>query len=310
MSSSEIAIVTPSFARDFELCKALNESVLSFFPAPIKHYVIVDGCDLKLFSRLAESRTVVAAVEDVIPKGYMKLRFSKKWWFSAPALFPAKGWLIQQLVKLCATSVIDERVQVNVDSDVRFVRPVDPSLFIRNGRTRMYRLPGGVTAGMHHVKWHKNICRLMNVTPDSVPMDDYVGNVISWDRHIVAEALEHIERTTHQPWHVAYTRARLVGEQLVYGLYVDKVIGQDAAGVWVDERSWCHTYWGPGPLAEADVESFVAGLRDDDIAFSIAGYTATDERVAEAALRLAKARAESSGTAQSLSSPTLRATFG
>ncbi len=160
---------------------------------------------------------------------------------------PAIGWLIQQLVKL-SFAFADEDVLVNVDSDVRFIRPVDPQLFVRDGLTRMYRLPDGIVAGMHHVKWHRNVARLLGVRADAVPMADFVGNVISWDRRIVREACERIEAVTGLPWHVAFTRGRQVGEYLVYGLFVDKVIGREAARVWVDERSWCHTYWGPEPL--------------------------------------------------------------
>jgi hypothetical protein len=282
-----IAVITPSFARDFECCRELNESVLTFFAPPAKHYIIVDACDLSLFQQLANSRTIVAAVEEVLPKGYIKLRFSKKWWFSVPAMFPVKGWLIQQLVKLSAPSIADEPVLVNVDSDVRFVRRVEPELFIRHERTRMYRLPGGVTPGMQHVKWHRNVCRLLGVVPDKFPTHDHVGNVISWDRRIVVQALERIEHVTGQPWHVALSRARSVAEQMVYGLYVDKVIGTEAAGVWIDERPWCHTYWGPGPLPKSELERFTRGMREDDIAFSIAGYTQTAPDVSRAATQLA-----------------------
>lgn len=294
MSGSDIAIVTPSFARDYELCRALNESVLRFVPDSVKHYIFVDRRDLALFQRLAGPRTVIAAIEEILPPGFFKVPFSKKWWLSISAQYPAKGWLVQQLAKLSAVHALKERVIVNMDSDVRFIRSVDLALFAGDGQTRMYRKSGGIVAGMEHVEWHRNVCRLLGVEADGVPMDDYVGNVISWDRRVALNACARVEAVTEMPWHVAFTRGRKVSEYLVYGLYVDKVIGQEAAGVWVDERSWCHTYWGPGPLAESDVEPFVAGLQNDDVAFSIAGYSGTDDRVTQAALRLALARAEHS----------------
>jgi hypothetical protein len=290
MSSSEIAIVTPSFARDYEICCALNESVLRFVPSPVKHYVFVDRCDLALFRKLAGPRTVIAAIEEILPPGFFKVPFSKKWWFSISAQYPAKGWLVQQLAKLSAPHVLKERVVVNVDSDVRFIRPVDLAVFEKDGKTRMYRKPGGIVEGMVHVAWHRNVCRLLGVEPDNVPMDDYVGNVISWNRRVVLDACARVEAVTGVPWHTAYTRGWKVGEQLLYGLYVDKVAGQQATGIWVDERPWCHTYWGPEPLQEADVEAFVAELMPDDFAFSIGGYTATEEHVVQAALRLVAKR--------------------
>lgn len=293
MSTNEIAIVTPSFARDYELCRALNESVMRFVPPTVKHYIFVDRCDVALFRGLEGPRTIVAAIEEILPLGLFKVPFSKKWWISLSAQFPAKGWLVQQLVKLSAIHVLEERVIVNMDSDVRFIRPVDLGLFARDGKTRLYRKPCGIVAGMKHVKWHRNVCRLLGIEPDKLPMDDYVGNVISWDRRVAINACARVEAVTGVPWHVAFTRGRLVSEYLLYGLYVDKVVGPQSAGIWIDERSRCHTYWGPEPLLEADVERFVAALKPDDVAFSIAGYTATDERTTQTALRLITERTAS-----------------
>jgi hypothetical protein len=110
--------------------------------------------------------------------------------------------------------------------------------------------------------------------------------VISWDPRVVRQTCARIEAVTGVPWHVAFTRGRLVSEYLTYGLFVDKVIGRDAAGVWIDERSWCHTYWGPEPLAAADLAAFMRELKDDDVAFSIAGYTGTDPGVCAEAIAL------------------------
>jgi hypothetical protein len=291
-----VAVVTVSFSRDFELCRDLNASVLRFWPALTKHYIIVDRCDLEMFSALENERTIVSAVEDVIPRGYMKLSFSKRWWLSTAARRPALGWLVQQLVKISFALAAREDVLVNVDSDVRFIRPVDPSLFAREGLTRLYRLPGGIVAGMNHVKWHRNVTRLLGVKPDSVPMADYVGNLISWNRRIVRDVCTRIEAVSGLPWHVAFTRGRLVSEYLTYGLFVDKVIGREAAGVWVDERSWCHTFWGPEPLSAEAMPAFVSELQDDDVAFSIAGYTGTSPEVCAGAIESVTRLAESSAS--------------
>jgi hypothetical protein len=296
--TESIAIVTPSFARDFAACCNLNESVVRFFPSA-RHYVIVDSRDVPLFRRLETSHTVVAAVEDVIPKGYFKLPRSKKWWVSLPAMVPAKGWLIQQLVKLSVADRLSEGVLVNVDSDVSFIRPVDASLFVREGRTRLYRLPGGIRPGMDHVRWHAAVCRLLGVEPDRVPMDDYVGNIISWNRDIVLEVRARIEAVTGQPWHVAFTRGRTVSEYLAYGLYLAKVKGGSDTRVWLDERPWCHTYWGPTALAESEVDAFVNALPDGDVALSIAGYTGTDAAIVQQATRNALAAATSAPVALS-----------
>ena len=51
-SAERIAVVTPSFARDFRLARELNESVLRFWPESTKHYLFVDRSDLALFRAL------------------------------------------------------------------------------------------------------------------------------------------------------------------------------------------------------------------------------------------------------------------
>ncbi|GAC1420271.1 MAG: DUF6492 family protein [Candidatus Velthaea sp.] len=284
-------MVTPSFSRDFTLCTELNGSVLEFFPESAKHYLIVDKRDLDMFRVLAGPRTIVAAVEDIIPSGYFKLPFLKRWWLSTAATVPVRGWLIQQLVKLATAETLEADVVVNVDSDVRFIRPVRESLFIQDGKTRLYRLPGGIVEGMGHVTWHHAICRLLGIAPDVLPMDDYVGNMISWSPRNVAALKERIERVTGKPWHVAFARGRTVSEYLAYGLFIEKVVGHDGAAVWLDERSWCHTYWGPGPLPADEWKSFVDAMPDDDVAFSIAGYTGTDREVVVQATQRAIQRA-------------------
>ena len=52
---ARMAVMTKSFAPDFELCAALNRSVLDNTPDAIHHHIIVPRSDLKLFDRLAVS---------------------------------------------------------------------------------------------------------------------------------------------------------------------------------------------------------------------------------------------------------------
>jgi hypothetical protein len=53
---ARMAVMTKSFAPDFELCAALNRSVLDNTPDAIHHHIIVPRSDLKLFDRLAGPR--------------------------------------------------------------------------------------------------------------------------------------------------------------------------------------------------------------------------------------------------------------
>jgi hypothetical protein len=55
-----MAVITKTFAPDFDLCASLNRSVLENSSDTIHHHIIAPRSDLKLFARLAGSRTKAA----------------------------------------------------------------------------------------------------------------------------------------------------------------------------------------------------------------------------------------------------------
>ena len=291
MADKRVAFVTPTYRRDFDWCVALNKSVLRFLPESVKHYLVVDARDSHLFAGLENDRTILKVLERVTPGGFFRVPgFEKRWCLRAPIL-PVRGWLVQQVAKIAMASVLDEDIMVMVDSDVTFVRNLDPALFSSpDGLSRLYRRPNGIEAHQaNFLRWHRNDCMLLNVSPDEPPMDDYVGNMISWDRRLVLQMCARVESVTKEPWYVAFARARGVSEYLLYGLFVEKVIGTKG-NVWVDNRSWCHTYWGRTPIDDSQMRAFVDGMPNDDVAFSIAGYSGTSDAVRHAALDLIRER--------------------
>jgi len=66
-NSPSFAIITPSYAPDFERCKLLVESVYKFVDPPVNHYIIVDREDLNLFKTLANQRVTLLTKEDIFP---------------------------------------------------------------------------------------------------------------------------------------------------------------------------------------------------------------------------------------------------
>lgn len=278
----EVAIVTPSFERDFELCRTLNRSVLEFLPEDVRHYIFVDRRDLKLFGSLRSERTIVTAKERIIPRGFVQIPGTNRW-LSTGTLFPISGWLVQQIAKIATAALLDEPTLLMVDSDAVFVRDVDLKIFARNGKTRLYRDPGAITAPMTaHQKWHDNACRLLGVPASSLPMDDYIGQVISWKKSLVLDMCRRVEAVTGLRWYHAIARARQFSEYLLYGLYVERVAG--AESVWIDEHTRCSSRWESSPLYDIDLEHFVATLQHDDIALMISAHSKTSPEVRQLAI--------------------------
>lgn len=47
---SSLAVLTPSYAPDFDLCRELNRSVLDRTPSDVDHHLIVPRRDRELFA--------------------------------------------------------------------------------------------------------------------------------------------------------------------------------------------------------------------------------------------------------------------
>jgi hypothetical protein len=280
MSDNRIAVITPSFERDFALCRSLNKSVVEFMPSGVQHYIVVDSRDVRLFSQLANSRTLVIAKEDVLPGGFKRLPGMNRW-YSRDTLLPISGWLVQQIAKIAMAMRLDEPTLLMVDSDATFVRDVDPRIFTRDGRTRLFKSSGaivGKTSAMeYHITWHENAARLLGIPAAPLPLDDYIGQVISWRRELVLGMCQHIESVTNASWFKSIARTLQVSEYLLYGVYVERVAQSDA--IWVDENPRCNSYWHDRPVAHHEISDFVASLNPEDLALMISAHSSTDLRV-------------------------------
>ena len=139
-----LAVITPSYAPDFELCRDLNTSMLAHTPASTTHYIIVPHRDVGLFRSLLGPRTIVWSVDQLIPRYFVGLDRLNLWVNLRRPFPPVRGWVMQQAVKLQAAAQIEADVLLTVDSDVVFVRPVTAQTFQRDGRICLYRKEAGV----------------------------------------------------------------------------------------------------------------------------------------------------------------------
>jgi hypothetical protein len=282
----QIAIVTPSFDRDFELCRTLNRSVLEFLPAGVRHYIVVDRRDRERFSVLRSERTVLLVKEEILPPGFVHLPRTNRW-LAPGTILPVAGWLVQQIAKIAMATQLSEPALVMVDSDAVFVRDVDPGVFARNGETRLYMQRAGITAEMEaHVAWHRNACGLLGISKESLPLDDYIGQVISWNRNLVLQMCARVEAVTGRKWYAAIAQTRQFSEYLLYGLFAERVAGI-LGNAWVDEDPRCNSHWELAALAPADIASFVGALGKDDLALMISTHSATTREARAAAISLA-----------------------
>ena len=284
------AVLTPSYAPDFELCRGLNRSVLAWTAPEVEHHLVVPRRDHALFAQLGGPRTRVWTIDEFVPRGMLPIPMANAWLNVRRPYPPIRGWVMQQLVKLAAAAELGVDVLLLADSDVTFVRPVTVDTFRSDGHVRFYRAGDAVHDEMpRHVRWHEVARRLLDLPPaGGPPLPDYVCPMNPWDREVVLAMRDRIERVTGKPWLDAFGSELHISEFILYGVFVDEVLAA-SAGATASSSTLCHTYWGPGPLRPEAIPDFVESLAPDDVAVMISAKTHTPPSIRREALSRVRA---------------------
>jgi hypothetical protein len=278
-----MAVITKSYAPDFELCADLHRSVLDCTPESVHHHIIVPRQDLKLFGRLAGSRTHIRCEADFLPSSFVSLPFGNSMVNLGRPLPPVRGWILQQVVKLAAVAASEDDVVLVVDSDVEFVRPFSVETFVRDGLVRFYRKPRSITEQMpRHMAWQQIARALLGLPPGDPPYTDYISAMLACDPGIVRKMLARVAATTGRPWTTAVAGQLHFSEWTLYGVFVDEAIGAPANSFASDDPL-CWAYWGTIPLNRDGAVDFLRGVRPTDIAAMISAKSRTPLAVRRAA---------------------------
>jgi len=300
-----MAVITKSFAPDFELCAALNWSVLENAPGTVEHRIIVPRSDLGLFRRLEGARTHICCEADLLPPIFVRLPFVNITINLARPFPPVRGWIQQQVVKLAAIAASEEDVVLVVDSDAQFVQPFTAETFVRDGTVRFFRNPDQIDKRLpRHLTWHRGARALLALPPAEPPYPDYISSPLAWDPKIVRRMLARVAATTGHPWTTAIARQLDFSECVLYGVFVDGVIGAPANS-FASKDSLCSVYWEQTPLDQHSALEFVRSVRPTDIAAVIQSKSLTPVAIRTATFAALRAalrtdyRSERSGVLES-----------
>ena len=272
---TSIALITPSFGPDFELCADLCRSVVENAPASAFHHIIVPRNDLKLFGRLAGPRTIIHCESDFLPRSFVSLPFSKFTVNLRRPFPPVRGWVLQQIVKLSAAAASQEDVVVLVDSDIEFVKPFTAETFFTDNKVRFFHKPGAVDERLpRHMIWHRGARSLLGLSPGHPPYVDYITSMIAWDPRIVRQLLARVSAVSGIHWASAITGRLHFSEWTLYGVFVDEVLGGEANS-FSSEDPLCLAHWGTTPLTGETAGLFFADLKSTDIAAMISAKSRT-----------------------------------
>lgn len=274
----KFALITPSYAPDFERCKLLAESAVKFTEPGLIHYIIVDKRDLSLFKQLEGPKTKLLVVENILPWYIFRVPGVNKFWISLKSK-PIRNWALQQLVKISVANTLNEDPQVEafifVDSDVTFIRPFSTDLFMQNGDLRLNRVD--FTDDKHH-KWHRNARKLLHIDdPSSIKNSsthqkkdwNYVANLVTWKRDNVIKMQRHIEKCTGKDWLRSVASDWDLSEYTIYGNYVEHVLGLENSGHYAGTTPILHLSWKYTLSNESDIDRFLSDARPEHIGIMI-----------------------------------------
>ncbi len=276
-SPTAVTVVTSSFRADYELCRLLCESIDRFAPPNTGHVVVVPKQDLTLFSCFASPTRTIVAEETLLPSWLKKLPLPSPHWrrmlglshrnfYWTPYGWPVRGWIVQQIIKIAASSAAPSDIIVHMDSDTIFIRPFALSHFVRNGRVRLFRCPDRVPYESHR-RWKAAAGRLLGLPPSDFYGAEYVDSCVVWRRSVLLGMTKHIESVAGRDWRIVLTRTPHFAEYDLYGVYADCVAGLETAGLYA-ERSLCHTLWENFTDNEPEAD-FIAALQPQHIACCI-----------------------------------------
>jgi hypothetical protein len=274
----DLAVLTPSFRGDAALFADLHESVLANTAPSVVHHVVAPPSDAHLFRQYEGARCRVWTHRDLLPRSYLSVPYASGLTLSVrrPWL-PVRGWVVQQLMKMAGTAAIDARAVLIMDSDAVLLRELTLEQFTRDGRPWHFRRDLAVTAGMNrHLVWHQVARKLLGVSGGvSAPAPDYISPITVWDPAVVRDLMAHIADSTGRSWIDAVARELHVSEFILYGVFVDHVVG----GIATFDGPLCHNYYGRVPLSREDARAFAEDMPATALGAMISSHSHTPSDV-------------------------------
>ncbi len=286
-----VAVVTASFAGDFERCKLLCETLDRHVSGFDKHLILVASHDVQLFRSLESTNRLIVDERDLLPQWLHVMRdptslFSRHIWLSFRTK-PLRGWHVQQLRRLAVARHTDAAALLFCDSDVVFLRQFNCGDLWRGDKLRFLRRDNALNNPelKLHRRWSANAGQALGLDADNRSMHDYIATVIAWRRDTLKAMCERIEQIHGQHWVEAIATSREFSECMLYGRYVDDVLGGRGHNHTEDEL--CHIYWDGPELGEADLAGFVADMAPHQVAIGLQSFVGTKldsvRRIIEAA---------------------------
>mgnify|MGYP003632763746 CR=1 FL=1 len=271
------AVMTASYAGDFDRCALLCESMDRFMRGTWHHHILVERADVALFRTLEGPKRSVISEAELFPAWLRSfpdpLSLGRRRIWLSPFSAPLRGWHAQQIRRLALARHVEADTLLSIDSDVVLVRPFDPASLWNGNSLRMFRADNGaVHATPGHLAWLAHAGRILGLPPRPDPAHDYISNMVAWRADTARALLDHIEAVTGKGWIRAVISSRDISECMIYGRFVDEILG--GAGHHADPRSLSHVIWfrETFPQTPEGLDQFMRELGPDQIAIGVQSF--------------------------------------
>lgn len=274
-----VAMVTASYAPDFERCRLLCETMDRNVTGVAQHYLLVEAGDLPLFRSLEGAYRTVLDERELLPSWLRAFPdplslFRRRIWLSRHTR-PLRGWHVQQLRRIAIAAHVPEDVLVYCDSDVAFIRPLDGSAFVHDGQVRLFRRDDALEGPNHEAQreWSVQAGRALGLAPVA-SRHDYIATLIAWRRSAVTAMCARIEDVAGRHWVAAVASSRRFSECMLYGRFVDDVLAGE--GHFLADEELCRVYWTGPRLSDEGLRGFLAGMTPSQVAIGMQSFIGTD----------------------------------
>ncbi len=285
---NQVALLTPTYGRDLELCTLLCESVDRHVGSFAKHYLLVPDCDVPLFAHFESEHRSVLPASKFLPNWLRPLprfvqRKRRQYWWSFRTK-PISGWHVQQFLKIAATISLPHQRYCILDSDIVFFRDFDLSRFEAPNPIPLLTMPDGVVSSLvHHSLWVETSHRLLGLATPPLPAPDFIGHIIFWDQETTRAMASRIEAVAGIDWVEALCRAHGISEYMLYGYFVRDEARLSAQHA-LTSHTPCLSYWDSPKLSPAELNELLRGADPGDVAFSVASFSGTPVAAIRAAI--------------------------
>src|SRR5260370_8229232 len=107
-------------------------------PGSVRHYLINPRRDRDLFACLNGKRTTVWSVNQLLPSSFKDVPWANAWMNLRHIGPPIRGWIMQQVVKFLAATLVEADMLLQADSDLTLVNQVTLQTFRPTVPIRIY----------------------------------------------------------------------------------------------------------------------------------------------------------------------------